>query len=117
ENTDEDRALTDSLYGGYDHYRLCQEVILGIGGVKMLRALGHDNLQIFHMNEGHAALLTLELLDEAAMRAGRAWVSADDMPHVRAKCVFTTHTPVPAGHDKFHVELARKILGNRSDFF
>jgi starch phosphorylase len=117
ENTDEDRALTDSLYGGYDQYRLSQEIILGIGGVKMLRALGHGNLQIFHMNEGHAALLTLELLDEAAVRAGRAWVIPEDMPEVRAKCVFTTHTPVPAGHDKFHLDLARKILGNRTDFF
>ena len=70
ENTEWDRALTDHLYGGDEHYRLCQEIVLGMGGVRLLRALGHNDIGRFHLNEGHAALLTLELLDEAARRAG-----------------------------------------------
>ena len=69
ENSDWDRTLTHSLYGGDEHYRLCQEVILGVGGVRMLQELGHTNIRTFHMNEGHAALLTLELLDGEAKRA------------------------------------------------
>ncbi len=75
ENTEWDRTLTHSLYGGDEHYRLCQEVILGVGGVRMLRALGHQRIRRFHLNEGHAALLTLELLDEEAGRAGRSAVA------------------------------------------
>jgi starch phosphorylase len=117
ENSESDRTLTDFLYGGFDHYRLSQEAILGIGGVRMLRALGYHNIQSFHLNEGHAALLTMELLDENARRAGRYWISEEDRQYVRSQCVFTTHTPVPAGHDKFSADLARKILGNRTDFF
>ena len=66
-----DRTLTNVLYGGDAHYRLCQEVLLGIGGVRMLQALGYTTLSRFHMNEGHASLLALELLDEQAQRAGR----------------------------------------------
>jgi len=117
ENAEWDRNLTQSLYGGDEHYRLSQEVILGIGGVRMLRALGHDRIRSFHLNEGHAALLTLELLDEAAHQAGREQITPDDMETVRGQCVFTTHTPVPAGHDQFPVELARKVIGSREDFF
>jgi starch phosphorylase len=71
ENSKWDRALTDHLYGGDTYYRLCQEIILGIGGVRMLRALGHDKIERFHMNEGHAAFLTLELLKEQCEAAGR----------------------------------------------
>ena len=96
-NADVDRALTGSLYGGDPYYRLCQEVILGIGGVRMLRALGHDSLTRYHMNEGHAALLSLELLEAEAASAGRTTIRAEDIEKVRCKCVFTTHTPVPAG--------------------
>jgi starch phosphorylase len=117
ENSDWDRTLTHFLYGGDEHYRLCQEVILGVGGVRMLRALGHANVLRFHMNEGHAALLTLELLDEEAKKAGRSVIVAEDIEPVREKCVFTTHTPVPAGHDKFPAGLARRIVGQRDDFF
>ncbi|MBE0425705.1 MAG: alpha-glucan family phosphorylase [Nitrospirae bacterium] len=117
ENSEWDRELTQSLYGGDEHYRLSQEVILGIGGVRMLRALGHENIQSFHLNEGHAALLTLELLDEEAKRAGRESITEEDCEAVREKCVFTTHTPVPAGHDKFPCELARRVIGPREDFF
>jgi len=110
ENADGDRALTDHLYGGDDRYRLSQEVLLGMGGVKMLRALGYDNLRRFHLNEGHAALLTLELLEEEAVQAGRTRFNQDDVKAVRAKCVFTTHTPVPAGHDQFPLELVDRVL-------
>lgn len=117
ENPDSDSTLTDFLYGGFDHYRLSQEVILGIGGVRMLREMGYYNLHSFHMNEGHAALLTMELLDEAAKRNDRKEISVVDMASVKKLCVFTTHTPVPAGHDKFSAELARKIIGDREDFF
>jgi starch phosphorylase len=117
ENYEWDRTLTHFLYGGDEHYRLCQEVILGIGGARMLRALGYENIRSFHMNEGHAALLTLELLDEEAKRAGRQSLTQDDREAVRNKCVFTTHTPVPAGHDKFPIDLARQVLGERNDFF
>jgi len=101
ENSEWDRKLTDFLYGGDQHYRLCQEVVLGIGGVRMLRELGHENIERFHMNEGHASLLTLELLDEELRKAGRVSSTHDDIVAVQKKCVFTTHTPVPAGHDQF----------------
>lgn len=117
ENHEWDRTLTHHLYGGDEHYRLCQEVILGIGGIRMLRALGHQNIRSFHMNEGHAALLTLELLDEHAKKDGRGYLIEDDRKAVRRRCVFTTHTLVPAGHDKFPLDMARRVLGQREDFF
>jgi starch phosphorylase len=113
ENTDGDRALTHYLYGGDPRYRLCQEIILGVGGVRMLRALGYRQLERFHMNEGHASLLTIELLEEEAQQAGRKAIVHDDIEKVRQKCVFTTHTPVPAGHDQFPMELVRRVLGPR----
>jgi starch phosphorylase len=111
ENAPEDRRLTDELYGGDTRYRLAQEVILGIGGIRLLRALGMRELERFHMNEGHAALLGLELLDEQARAYGRSMFNRDDVARVRKLCVFTTHTPVPAGHDKFPLDLARRVLG------
>lgn len=105
ENTAADRDLTSSLYGGDQRMRLAQEAVLGIGGVRMLRALGHGSLTRFHMNEGHSALLAVELLQE-----GR---TPDlDFAAVRDRCVFTTHTPVPAGHDQFDYELVRRVLGD-----
>ncbi len=113
ENAPEDRGLTDHLYGGDDRYRLCQEVLLGIGGVRVLRALGHDALKRFHMNEGHSSLLTLELLEEHLRLQGRTAAASEDLEAVRKQCVFTTHTPVPAGHDKFPMELATRVLGKR----
>ena len=113
ENEAWDRTLTHHLYGGDAHYRLCQEVVLGIGGVRMLRALGHNAIARFHLNEGHAALLTLALLDEQAARDGRKTFTHDDVSTVRQLCVFTTHTPVPAGHDKFPLELAIRVLGRK----
>jgi len=113
ENSEFDRALTHYLYGGDSYYRLCQEVILGIGGVRMLRALGYQQVVRFHMNEGHAALLTLELLEETAAKAGRKAIAREDVEGVRHQCVFTTHTAVPAGHDQFPVDLCRRVLGHR----
>ena len=112
ENSEWDRALTDHLYGGDAYYRLCQEIILGIGGVRMLRALGYNQIERFHMNEGHAGFLTLELLKEQCEAAGRDSISDEDIEAVRSKCVFTTHTPVPAGQDKFPMENIKKVLGN-----
>jgi len=109
DNDPRDRELTGQLYGGDPYYRLSQELLLGVGGVRMLRALGHTELMRYHMNEGHAALLTIELLEEEAKRAGRATVKGEDIERVRSKCVFTTHTPVPAGHDKFPVEFLTKL--------
>lgn len=100
-----DRALTDHLYGGDALYRLCQEAVLGMGGIAMLRALGHEQVAICHMNEGHSALLALGLLLEKRRVEGN--------PHeaVRQRCVFTTHTPVPAGHDQFPMDLVHRVLG------
>jgi starch phosphorylase len=113
ENSEWDRRLTDHLYGGDSWYRLCQEIVLGIGGVRMLRALGHGAISRFHLNEGHASLLALELLDEAAADAGRNEITHDDVEAVRRKCVFTTHTPVPAGHDQFPLEMVDSALGRK----
>lgn len=113
ENSSWDRTLTHYLYGGDQYYRLAQKVILGIGGVRMLRALGYQDIERFHMNEGHASLLALELLDEEAKRAGRDRATRDDIEAVRQKCVFTTHTPVVAGHDKFPMDLVSRVLDRR----
>lgn len=110
ENTPDDRALTDHLYGGDQRYRLCQEIILGIGGVRMLRALGHETIRRFHMNEGHAALLVLELGYEEMQRRGLKQVDREIAVAVRTWCVFTTHTPVPAGHDQFPLSLLHRVL-------
>jgi starch phosphorylase len=111
QNAEADRTLTHTLYGGDARYRLAQEVMLGIGGVKMLRALGYTAIERFHMNEGHASLLTLALLDEEAARGGRTQFTEEDVERVRQRCVFTTHTPVPAGHDQFALELVGQVLG------
>jgi starch phosphorylase len=116
-NQDSDRALTGSLYGGDAYYRLCQEVLLGIGGVRMLRALGYTELTRYHMNEGHAALLSLELLGEEAEKAGRTTIHGEDIEKVRSKCIFTTHTPVPAGHDRFPMEYLTRVFPDQTSFF
>ncbi len=114
-NSPEHQKLSGQLYGGDEHYRLCQEALLGQGGIAMLEALGlppqknlddhkGPGIEVFHMNEGHAALLTMALLEKAPKGVqGELWV--------KARCVFTTHTPVPAGHDTFPVALAEKVLG------
>jgi starch phosphorylase len=130
QNAAGDRAITDQLYGGDSEHRLRQETVLGIGGVAMLEALGYTGLITFHMNEGHASLLTLRLLeaatgDAAAAAATSAGASAsaatatataataEQVEAVRARCVFTTHTPVPAGHDRFAADLVREVLGGK----
>jgi glycogen phosphorylase len=117
ENSEWDRTLTHFLYGGDQHYRLCQEIILGVGGVRMLRALGYESIKRFHMNEGHASLLALELLNEQAGKTGREPTRPEDIEAVREQCIFTTHTPVPAGHDQFPIELIRRIIEPREDLF
>lgn len=110
-NAEWDRTLTSWLYGGDAHYRLCQEAVLGMGGVRMLRALRCDQIRRFHMNEGHSSLLTLELLREQAVRHARRVFNHDDVEQVRQQCVFTTHTPVPAGHDQFPLEMVQRMIG------
>ncbi len=113
ENSAEDRILTDQLYGGGDDYRIKQELILGIGGVRMLRKLGF-NVKKYHMNEGHAAFLTLELLHKYKKDIESVWDESQiwNTEAVKDLCVFTTHTPVEAGHDKFSYELYEKVFGN-----
>jgi starch phosphorylase len=114
ENAPEDRRLTDSLYGGDERHRLRQEVVLGIGGVKMLRALGFQYLYRYHLNEGHAALAILALLEERHGDPPRSHPELDSrIEEIRQCCVFTTHTPVPAGHDKFPMGMVRAVLGKR----
>ena len=111
ENSEWDRALTDTLYGGDSRYRICQEVLLGIGGVSLLRNVGVKNANSYHMNEGHAAFLTLALLeDQMKLRKYTVPVEAD-VEVVRRRCLFTTHTPVQAGHDRFPWELVKQVLG------
>ena len=101
ENSLDDRSITDFLYGGDDEYRLKQEMVLGIGGYKMLQAMGLT-IKKFHMNEGHSSLLTLELLKEKNL----------DDDKVKDHCVFTTHTPVAAAFDKFSYDLVQRLLGS-----
>jgi starch phosphorylase len=113
ENDPADRGLTDFLYGGDERYRLCQEVILGIGGIAMLRALGYAELRVFHMNEGHSALATLALMEEQAGSLPDRTYTELEVNAVRRRCVFTTHTPVPAGHDRFNADLVAQVLGKQ----
>ena len=112
ENDPQDQALTDNLYSGDQHHRLGQEALLGLGGLKVLEALGHDNIEIYHMNEGHSSLLALGLLRQHMDARHALDPSEDDVLGVRNRCVFTTHTPVPAGHDKFPLDLADHVLGS-----
>ncbi|WP_431858078.1 alpha-glucan family phosphorylase [Azospirillum sp.] len=110
ENDDADRAVTRVLYGGDQGHRLRQEIVLGIGGVRLLRALGFE-IGTFHMNEGHAALLALELLrTRRRPRNGNGGAPSYDAEWVRERCVFTTHTPVEAGHDRFPYDLVERVL-------
>jgi starch phosphorylase len=103
ENHPDDRSLTHYLYGGDLKYRLKQEALLGVGGVRLLKSVGlYPNIKTFHMNEGHAALLTLELLND------HNYIDSE----VAQYCTFTTHTPVPAGHDHFPYDMAHQVLGS-----
>ena len=112
ENAPQDRAITDPLYGGDSTYRIKQEIVLGMGGVRMLQAL-EFHIKKFHMNEGHASFLALELLLRFKRDIESVWDerSVWDMARVRDLCVFTTHTPVEAGHDKFPYPLVKQVLG------
>jgi starch phosphorylase len=116
ENQPEDRSITDVLYGGDDSNRFKQEMVLGIGGIRLLQAIGFEIRQ-YHMNEGHSALLALELLRRYAyppenLRPGE---SSYDLPRVREQCCFTTHTPVDAGHDRFDYSLVHNLMRNTVD--
>jgi starch phosphorylase len=111
QNDPSDRTLTHYLYGGDDTYRLKQEIILGIGGIRVLRALGFD-LRRYHLNEGHAALLTLDLLSRWRIPPAEriAGEPPYDIAEVRERCVFTTHTPVEAGQDRFSYQVFERLL-------
>lgn len=100
-NTPEDRKLTWYLYGGDQRYRLCQEIILGSGGLRMLRDLGYANIDDYHLNEGHAAFLLLELIRE---------MGYEQYEKAREHGIFTTHTPVSAGHDHFSWDLINRVM-------
>ena len=116
ENHGEDRQITHYLYGGDTTYRLKQEAVLGIGGMLMLQALGFTVRQ-YHMNEGHSALLALELLRRYAYQVEDVHPGEPlyDIPGVRELCNFTTHTPVEAGHDRFSYNLVWRVLGDIVD--
>jgi starch phosphorylase len=107
ENPDDVRQVTDRLYGGDVEHRLRQEILLGVGGVRALQALGHDP-QVFHTNEGHAGFLGLERIRQAIVERGLSYAEAIEA--VRAASIFTTHTPVPAGIDRFPPELMEKYF-------
>ncbi len=133
ENDESARSLTARLYAGDTDHRIRQEAILGIGGRRMLRAIGHD-LGTFHMNEGHACFVCVELLSEHLSRAAERrdgqsghhlgihdtppqhGLTDDAIASVRSRCVFTTHTPVAAGHDRFQIERVRAIIGHHPVF-
>ena len=117
ENSSDDREITHYLYGGDNTYRLKQEIVLGLGGVRLLQALGFS-IRHYHMNEGHSALLGLELMRRYAypnenLRPGEPHY---DVPRVREMCSFTTHTPIEAGHDRFPYDLVLRVLDNDFDF-
>ena len=112
-NSGWDRGLTDHLYGGDTNYRLQQEIVLGMGGVAHGERAG-PTVNVYHMNEGHAALLTLALMERQLGGGPLGAPTEADLELVRQKCVFTTHTPVPAGHDRFSTEQTIRILGGDS---
>jgi glycogen phosphorylase len=104
ENAPADRIITDRLYGGDEQYRLKQELILGIGGVRVLRALGFK-IRRYHMNEGHSGFLGIELLQE----------HGGELQRVREQCIFTTHTPVESGHDQFSYDVVFSVTSTLGD--
>ncbi|MDE3085961.1 MAG: alpha-glucan family phosphorylase [Acidobacteriota bacterium] len=106
------RSLTGRLYGGDGEYRLAQEAVLGLGGAVMLEALG-QRVETYHLNEGHSTLVGLALL-RRARHEGPGTSVEDAVGDVRRRCVFTTHTPVPAGHDRFAEDAVRHVLGEES---
>jgi len=113
ENRPEDRDITRNLYGGNEETRLLQEIVLGRGGKKLLKSLGIVP-SVFHMNEGHAAFLTLERVGQLAHEEGLTYEEAREF--VRATTIFTTHTPVPAGHDRFGEDLMRRYFSDAASW-
>lgn len=114
ENHPDDQTLTDHLYAGDLRHRLRQEAVLGIAGIAMLRALGYTDVLAYHMNEGHSALLSYALLAEQLYGRPLSEATDDDVASVRRRCVFTTHTPVPEGHDQFPLDMVRGVLGDEA---
>ena len=102
QNHEDDKKITLRLYSGGKDHRILQEAILGYAGIRALRKLGYDDFTTYHMNEGHCSFLTLELLEEFKY----------DAEEVRKRCHFTTHTPVPAGHDHFAAERVKRLIGD-----
>jgi len=111
ENGEYDRTLTDCLYGGDQRYRLAQEIVLGLGGFELLQKLYPGQIETYHMNEGHSALLSLGLLERRLEQSFAGRLKQLDIDGVRNMCIFTTHTPVPAGHDQFPRSLVSQVLG------
>ncbi|RPI38152.1 MAG: alpha-glucan family phosphorylase [Nitrospiraceae bacterium] len=111
-NSPEDREITAQLYGGDLTYRLKQEIVLGLGGVRLLHEMGFE-IKKYHMNEGHASFLLLDLLDRFKRPIEDVWDEklVWDKEKVKSLCVFTTHTPVEAGHDKFPYDLVSRVMG------
>jgi len=108
-NQEYDRNVTHNLYGGDNENRLKQEILLGFGGIRLLRKLEYQP-DIYHCNEGHAALIGIERILHLVQEKELAYAEAREV--VRASTLFTTHTPVPAGHDAFHVDLFKTYLNH-----
>jgi len=106
-NADEDRFVTHHLYGGDNENRLKQEMLLGLGGIRALKKLGVVS-DIYHCNEGHAAMIGLERIKDLVEEKSLKYAEAKEV--IRASTLFTTHTPVPAGHDSFHQDLLRRYM-------
>ncbi|MBS0189587.1 MAG: alpha-glucan family phosphorylase [Planctomycetes bacterium] len=117
ENEPEDRQITDALYSGDQRHRLTQEGLLGIGGIYMLRALGCRDIRTYHMNEGHGALVTIELLAEHSFKRKTNPADPEVIAATRQSCAFTTHTPVAAGHDHFPLSMVFDVLGEQSAIY
>ena len=112
-NRSEDRAITSHLYGGDSEMRIQQEIVLGRGGVRLLRRLGLEP-SVWHMNEGHSAFLSIERVRRMVKKEGLSFEAAREQ--VRASTAFTTHTPVPAGHDRFTQDLVRRYFSDAAEW-
>jgi phosphorylase/glycogen(starch) synthase len=112
DNIEEDRNITHNLYGGYIENRLKQELLLGIGGIRALEAVG-AKFDLYHSNEGHSAFIGLERMRKYIQQDNLSFSEAKEI--VRSSTLFTTHTPVPAGHDEFEENLLRQYIGHYPD--